>query len=297
MAEKIVLTDRALKALKPAPSGKRVVTWDAVQPHLGIRVTDTGAKSFVVVKRIAGVRAPVVHVLGGYPAVALAEARKRPNLRVETEALASRLIFDGKKCVGVAFRQQGQQREARVTREVILCGGAVNSPHLLQISGVGPAEHLRSIGVPVVHDLPGVGGNLQDHYVARVSHRAKNASSSSASRHCRASACAQPPASPSAPAAPTAALASRSRQARAAASVLGGAARADSSASRNGAGSPSRPSVSLKPSNSRAGRIGSSGSASSPARKVSRWPARLPLSTVETYSGGSGCSVCVSYQL
>ncbi len=105
----------------------------------------------------------------------LAEARKRPNLRVETEALASRLVFDGRKCVGVAFRQRGQQQEVRAAREVILCGGAVNSPHLLQISGVGPAEHLQAIGVPVVHDLAGVGANLQDHYVARVSHRAKNA--------------------------------------------------------------------------------------------------------------------------
>ena len=51
------------------------------------------------------------------------------------------------------------------------CGGAINSPHLLQISGIGPADHLQSIGMPVVHDLPGVGANLQDHYVARVSHR------------------------------------------------------------------------------------------------------------------------------
>ena len=77
MSEKVVLTDRALKALRPSPAGKRRVTWDAVQPHLGIRVTGTGAKSFVVVKRITGVRAPIVHVLGGYPAVALADARQR----------------------------------------------------------------------------------------------------------------------------------------------------------------------------------------------------------------------------
>ena len=69
----------------------------------------------------------------------------------------------------------GMDREARAAREVILCGGSVNSPHLLQISGIGPAEHLQSIGVAVVHDLPGVGANLQDHYVARISHRAKNA--------------------------------------------------------------------------------------------------------------------------
>ncbi len=77
MSEKVVLTDRAVKALRPSPAGKRMVTWDAVQPHLGVRVTETGAKSFVVVKRITGVRAPIVHVLGAYPAVALADARKQ----------------------------------------------------------------------------------------------------------------------------------------------------------------------------------------------------------------------------
>jgi choline dehydrogenase len=103
----------------------------------------------------------------------LKEAQGRPNLRVETEALATKLLFDGKNCTGVMFRQRGQTVEARAHREVILCGGAVNSPHLLQVSGVGPAEHLQSIGVPVVHDLRGVGANLQDHYVARVSHRVK----------------------------------------------------------------------------------------------------------------------------
>lgn len=103
----------------------------------------------------------------------LREARGRANLRVETEAQASRLLFEGKRCVGVAFRQRGREVSARATREVILCGGAVNSPHLLQISGVGPAAHLQAIGVEVVHDLPGVGANLQDHYVARVSHRVR----------------------------------------------------------------------------------------------------------------------------
>ncbi len=70
----------------------------------------------------------------------LKEARGRPNLRVETEALASKLLFEGKRCVGVAFRQRGQTLEARAHKEVILCGGSVNSPHLLQISGVGPAR-------------------------------------------------------------------------------------------------------------------------------------------------------------
>jgi choline dehydrogenase len=103
----------------------------------------------------------------------LKEAQGRPNLRVETEALATKLLFEGKRCVGVAFRQRGQDVEARAHKEVILCGGTINSPHLLQISGVGPAAHLQSIGVNVVHDLRGVGGNLQDHYIARVSHRVR----------------------------------------------------------------------------------------------------------------------------
>ncbi|HVZ07539.1 GMC family oxidoreductase [Rhodopila sp.] len=103
----------------------------------------------------------------------LKEAQGRPNLQVETEALAGRLLFEGKRCVGVRFRQHGREIEAKARREVIVSGGAINSPHLLQISGVGPAEHLQSIGVPVVHHLPGVGTNLQDHYVARIAHRVK----------------------------------------------------------------------------------------------------------------------------
>jgi len=107
----------------------------------------------------------------------LKEARGRANLLIQTNALASRLLFDGRRCVGVAFQQNGQLNEARALKEVILCGGAINSPHLLQISGIGPAEHLSGIGVPVVHDLPAVGMNLQDHYVARVSHRVKGSTS------------------------------------------------------------------------------------------------------------------------
>ncbi len=105
----------------------------------------------------------------------LAQARGRANLRVETDAIATGLLFDGKRCTGVAFRQRGADRRLTAAREVIVCGGAVNSPHLLQISGIGPADHLRAIGVPVVHDLPGVGANLNDHYVVRVSHRVRDA--------------------------------------------------------------------------------------------------------------------------
>jgi len=105
----------------------------------------------------------------------LAQAKGRPNLRIETKAFATRLLCEGGRCVGVVFRQGQRDRHIRVDREVILSGGTVNSPHLLQVSGIGPAAHLRSIGVPVVHDLPGVGANLSDHYAIRISHRVKNA--------------------------------------------------------------------------------------------------------------------------
>ena len=105
----------------------------------------------------------------------LREARGRRNLRVETDAIATRLLFGGKRCTGVAFRQRGVDRQELAAREVILCGGAVNSPHVLQISGIGPGAHLQAIGVPVLHDLPGVGANLNDHYVIRLSHRVRDA--------------------------------------------------------------------------------------------------------------------------
>ena len=101
----------------------------------------------------------------------LREARRRPNLRIETEAQSGRLMFEGKRCVGVTFRRGGNLTEVRADREVIVSGGAINSPHILQVSGIGPAAHLQSLGIPVVHDLPGVGANLIDHYVIRVVHR------------------------------------------------------------------------------------------------------------------------------
>ena len=103
----------------------------------------------------------------------LAEARRRKNLTVITDAIGTGLLFDGSKCVGATYRYGGEDKEIRATREVIVCGGAINSPHLLQVSGIGPAAYLQSIGVEVVHDLPGVGANLSDHYVTRISHRAK----------------------------------------------------------------------------------------------------------------------------
>ena len=72
---------------------------------------------------------------------------------------------------GVTFQRGGNLTEVRANREVIVSGGTINSPHILQVSGIGPAAHLQSLGIPVVHDLAGVGANLIDHYVIRVVHR------------------------------------------------------------------------------------------------------------------------------
>jgi choline dehydrogenase len=103
----------------------------------------------------------------------LKPARKRPNLRVITRAHAERVLFAGKRAVGVNFRQDGELKTVRATREIVLCGGAVNSPQLLMLSGVGPAEHLQALGVDVTYDLPGVGRNLQDHFQARFAYKCK----------------------------------------------------------------------------------------------------------------------------
>ena len=89
--------------------------------------------------------------------------RARPNLRVVLRAHAERLLFEDRRCVGVAIRQGGRRREIRARREVILCAGTINSPQLLQLSGVGAPEHLRALDIPVVVESPDVGRNLQDH--------------------------------------------------------------------------------------------------------------------------------------
>ncbi|MBC7668413.1 MAG: GMC family oxidoreductase N-terminal domain-containing protein [Gemmatimonadaceae bacterium] len=100
-------------------------------------------------------------------------AMSRRNLRVETNALASRVLFEGKRAVGVQFRQNGVNVTAKARAEVILAGGAVNSPQLLQLSGIGPGALLAEHGIAVIHDLPGVGENLQDHYVTGARFRLK----------------------------------------------------------------------------------------------------------------------------
>lgn len=100
-------------------------------------------------------------------------ARKRSNLRVETEAQVERLIVEGKRVKGAIFVRGGKRTRVLARREVILSAGAVQSPHLLMLSGIGPSEHLQEMGVEVKHDLAGVGQNLQDHYGTVLNYRSR----------------------------------------------------------------------------------------------------------------------------
>jgi choline dehydrogenase len=107
----------------------------------------------------------------------LRPAARRPNLTVRTEAHATAIVFEGKRAVGVRYLRGGKNgapAEVRAGREVILSGGAYNSPQLLQLSGIGPAPLLQSLGIEVKHELP-VGEGLQDHYAPRTVARVKNA--------------------------------------------------------------------------------------------------------------------------
>ncbi len=104
----------------------------------------------------------------------LTPARSRANLTVLTGAHARRIIFEGKRAVGIAFDRDGTEHIARAAREVILSAGSLQSPQLLMVSGVGPADHLASLGIPVLVDLPGVGANLHDHLDIIINRRVDN---------------------------------------------------------------------------------------------------------------------------
>ncbi|MER8482955.1 GMC family oxidoreductase N-terminal domain-containing protein [Mesorhizobium sp. M1322] len=93
----------------------------------------------------------------------LRPAMNRKNVRVEINALATRILFEGKRAVGIEYLQNGETKTARAGREVILSGGSINSPQLLQLSGVGPSALLGALGIPVIHANENVGANLQDH--------------------------------------------------------------------------------------------------------------------------------------
>ncbi|MEC7245340.1 MAG: GMC family oxidoreductase N-terminal domain-containing protein [Pseudomonadota bacterium] len=104
-------------------------------------------------------------------------AKSRPNLKIITSAQTTKILFEGKRAIGVRYARGG--RGGKLTdilagREVILSSGVINSPHLLQVSGVGDAQKLKAMGIDLVHHLPGVGENLRDHYGTRLTARAKN---------------------------------------------------------------------------------------------------------------------------
>lgn len=103
----------------------------------------------------------------------LDSARARRNLTIHTGAHAARILFDGKRATGLAYLRHGKQETAHARREVLVSCGTVQSPQLLMLSGIGPADHLRSLDIPVVTDLPGVGQNLQDHLFLAVAYHCK----------------------------------------------------------------------------------------------------------------------------
>ncbi len=98
----------------------------------------------------------------------LTPAAKRTNLTIVTHALAECLLLDGRRCTGVRYTVHGEAHTASARREVVVSGGSINSPQLLELSGIGQAERLRALGIEVRHDLPGVGENLRDHFAPRT---------------------------------------------------------------------------------------------------------------------------------
>ncbi|MCB1740348.1 MAG: GMC family oxidoreductase N-terminal domain-containing protein, partial [Gammaproteobacteria bacterium] len=101
----------------------------------------------------------------------LRDARRRPNLHIETEAHATRVIIEQGRAVGVSYKTPAGEKQARASAEVIVSGGAFGSPQLLQLSGLGPASLLKEMGIEVVRDMPGVGANLQDHFNTYLTYR------------------------------------------------------------------------------------------------------------------------------
>src|SRR5258705_9408287 len=104
----------------------------------------------------------------------LRPVQHRPNLTVLTDAHACRIRFNGKAATGLEFLRGGEGLFAEAKRETILAAGAIGSPQLLQLSGIGNADHLRRLGISVLHELKGVGENLQDHLQIRLQYKVKN---------------------------------------------------------------------------------------------------------------------------
>jgi choline dehydrogenase-like flavoprotein len=121
---------------------------------------DNAGSSYFQVNQRAGRRVSAARAF-------LKPVLRRPNLRLETHVEVDRILFEGKRAVGLACRRGAERFEVRARREVIVAAGAIGSPKLLQLSGIGDAEALRALDIPVVHPLPGVGRNLQDHLQIR----------------------------------------------------------------------------------------------------------------------------------
>jgi choline dehydrogenase len=102
-------------------------------------------------------------------------ARKRKTLKLQTEAHVSRILFEGRRAVGVTYSCKGARKEAKARREVILSGGAINSPQLLMLSGIGPAGHLKDMGIDTLVDAKAVGRNLQDHIAVSYFYKVRTA--------------------------------------------------------------------------------------------------------------------------
>lgn len=105
----------------------------------------------------------------------LRPAMRRANVQVVNRALVERISFEDRRATGVVYRKDGRSHRIVAHGEVLLAGGAINSPQLLQLSGIGPGDHLRGLDIEVIHHLPGVGANLRDHYAARLAWRVTGA--------------------------------------------------------------------------------------------------------------------------
>jgi choline dehydrogenase len=128
-----------------------------ISPTENLNAADNEGVGFVPVSQRRGRR---FSVLDGY----LAPARRRPNLTIVTDALVTRVLFENGRAIGVAYRPgRDAEEQALAAREVVLCAGAIGTPHLLQLSGYGPREPLEAAGVTVVHETPAVGAHLLDH--------------------------------------------------------------------------------------------------------------------------------------
>jgi choline dehydrogenase len=180
-----------------AAAGNRGWGWDEVLPYFRrslFSVSDIGAKhelmeAIIAAARELGMRPTPDFNEGDQEGVGyyqlftkngwrsssatayLRPAEGRPNLQVETDAQATRILFEGARATGVLFRKDGALHEAKAAREVLLSAGALQSPQLLQLSGVGPGALLQTYGIPVLKDLPGVGENLQDHLQLRLMYK------------------------------------------------------------------------------------------------------------------------------